>query len=108
MMIPEGTTLYPERIDSSQMYYNDEPYAYWVEAPEYNFCNWVLYKEYNNYISVCHPNDCIAAVSYEDLMKEFREWTYYEGMDREKLCRTFRQRPLQTRLDDDWEDFVDE
>ena len=106
-MIPKYITLYPEYFTSSEMYYDDEPYAYWLSVPEYNFCNWILYKEYNDYNSTCAPNDCLAAVSYEELMNEFRTYSFYEGMDREKLCRTFRQRSL---YDDeyDFEDFVDE
>lgn len=109
-MIEKGMTLYPEYFDSSQMYFNDEPYAYWVSAPEYNFCNWILYKEYNDYISVCNPNDCLAAVSYEDIMNEFRTFTFYDGMDREKLCKMFRQRSLYMTSKEymDWEDFVEE
>lgn len=105
VMIPEGTTLFPEYVDCSQMYYDDEPYAYWLSVPEYNFCNWILYKEYNDYISVCHPNDCLRAVSYEDIMKEFREYSFYEGMDRELLCKKFRQRSLEGD-DKDFEDFI--
>ncbi len=84
-MIEEGTTLYPTCMTATNLYCDDEPYAYWVDVPEYNFCDWVLYKEYNDYTSVCAPNDCIAGVSYEDVMEEFRNWSYFEGMDREKL-----------------------
>ena len=105
-MIAEGTTLYPEYFDSSQMYFDNEPFAYWVESPEYNFCNWVLYKEYNDYVSTCNPNDCLAGISYEGVMQEFREYSFYDGMDREKLCRMFRQRSLDS--DYDFEDFVEE
>ena len=106
-MIEKGTTLWPEYFDSSQMYYNGEPYAYWVSEPRYNFYNWVLYKEYNNYSSVCAPGDCLAAVSYEDVMEELRTYSYYENMDREKLCRAFRQRSLDDNSYD-FEDFIDE
>ena len=109
-MIEKGTRLFPEYFDCSQMYYDDEPFAYWVSEPEYNFCNWVLYKEYNDYSSVCHPNDCLAAVSYEDVLEEFRTASFYDGMDREKLCKMFRQRPLNMSPEEsrNWEDFVDE
>ena len=109
-MIAEGTILYPQDISPNEMYYDNEPYAYWVSVPEYNVCNWVLYKEYDDYISTCAPNDCLRAVSYEDIMKEFREYSFYEGMDREKLCRTFRQRSLNMTLEEsmEWEDFVKE
>lgn len=109
-MIDKDTILYPQCFTSNQMYYDNEPYAYWVSVPEYNVCNWVLYKEYNDYISTCAPNDCLRAVSYEDIMEEFREYSFYEGMDREKLCRTFRQRSLNMTWEEsiDWEDFVEE
>ena len=105
-MIERGTRLYPEVFDSSQMYYQGQPFAYWLSVPEYNFCEWILYKEYNDYTSVCNPNDCLAAVSHEELMREFKTFSYYENMDREMLCRTFRQRSL----DDnpyEFEDFID-
>ena len=107
-MIDKDTILYPQCVTSDQMYYDNEPYAYWVSVPEYNFCNWVLYKEYNDYISTCAPNDGLRAVSYEDIMEEFREYSFYEGMDREKLCRTFRQRSLNMTWEEsiDWEDFA--
>lgn len=109
-MIAEDTILYPQCVTSDQMYYDDEPYAYWLSVPEYDVCNWVLYKEYNDYISTCAPNDCLRTVSYEDIMEEFREYSFYEGMDREKLCRTFRQRSLNMTWEEsiDWEDFVEE
>ena len=29
-MIAEGTILYPQCVTSDEMYYDDEPYAYWV------------------------------------------------------------------------------
>jgi len=106
-MIPKGTTLYPQYITATDMYYGDEPFAYWLSVPEYDVYNWVLYKEYNDYNSVCHPNDCLCGVSYESLMEEFRTYSFYDGMDREMLCRTFRQRSL----DDnpyEFEDFVEE
>lgn len=109
-MIEEGTHLYPQYFDATQMYFDDEPYAYWVSVPEYNFCNWILYKEYNDYISTCNPNDCLSAISYEDVLEELRTYSFYDGMDREKLCRMFRQRSLYMTLEEcrDWEDFVDE
>ena len=109
-MIDKDTILYPQDISPNEMYYDNEPYAYWVSVPEYNVFNWVLYKEYNDYISTCAPNDCLRAVSYEDIMEEFREYSFYEGMDREKLCRTFRQRSLNMTWEEsiDWEDFVEE
>ena len=109
-MLDKGTVLYPQDISPNEMYYDNEPYAYWLSVPEYNVCNWVLYKEYNDYVSICAPNDCLRAVSYEDIMEEFREYSFYEGMDREKLCRTFRQRSLNMTWEEsiDWEDFVEE
>ena len=109
-MIDKDTILYPQDISPNEMYYDNEPYAYWLSVPEYNVCNWVLYKEYNDYVSICAPNDCLRAVSYEDIMEEFREYSFYEDMDREKLCRTFRQRSLNMTWEEsiDWEDFVEE
>lgn len=109
-MIDKDTILYPQDISPNEMYYDNEPYAYWLSVPEYNVCNWVLYKEYNGYISTCAPNDCLRAVSYEDIMEEFRTYSFYEGMDREKLCHTFRQRSLDMTLEEsmEWEDFVEE
>ena len=104
-MIPKGTRLYPQCVTSSQMLYEDEPYAYWCSEPQYNFCNWILYKEYNDYVSTCHPNDCLGALTYEEVIREFRESCFYEKMDREKLVRTFRQRSLNGD-DPDFEDFV--
>lgn len=106
-MIPEGTTLYPEYFTSDNMYFDDEPFAYWVSEPSINFYNWVLYKEYNDYSSVCNPNDCLSAISYEDVMDELRTYTFYEGMDREKLCKAFRQRSLHMSYEEEieWEDF---
>ena len=106
-MIEKGTRLYPQYFTADHMYYNDEPYAYWVSEPSINFCNWVLYKEYNDYISVCNPNDCLSAVSYEDVMNELRTYSFYDGMDREKLCKAFRQRSLYMTDEEswDWEDF---
>ena len=108
-MIEKGTTLFPEYFDYSQMYYNDEPYAYWVSVPEYNFYEWILYKEYNDYRSICHPNDCLAAASYEEVLEELKTSSFYENMDRDKLCKTFRQRSLNMTDEEarDWEDFVD-
>jgi hypothetical protein len=107
-MIDKGTRLFPEYFDSSQMYYDDEPYAYWVSEPSINFCNWILYKEYNDYVSICHPNDCLSAISYEEVLEELRTYTFYEGMDREKLCKAFRHRSLYMKPEEarDWEDFV--
>lgn len=91
-MIPEYTTLYPTSMDGCRMYYHGEPFGYWLhEAGE-----WVLYKEYNSYQSVCAPDDCLRAVSREDLMKEFREYSWFKDEEREKLCRTFRQRAIDT------------
>ena len=106
-MIPKGTTLYPQWANGMEMYFDDEPYAYWVEEPAYNFCNWVLYKEYDDYASVCNPNDCLSAVSYKQLMNEFRTYSFYEGLDREMLCRTFRQRSIEDNPYE-FEDFVEE
>ena len=71
-------------------------------------------KEYNDYESVCHPNDCISAISYNDLIDSFKTYSFYENMDREKMCRTFRQRSLETEFGPesetywDFEDFVEE
>lgn len=106
-MIEKGTRLYPQYFTASHMYYDNEPYAYWVSEPSINFCNWILYKEYNDYVSVCNPNDCLAAVSYEEVMEELRTFTFYEGMDREKLCKAFRQRSLYMTDEEswNWEDF---
>ena len=56
-MIAEGTILYPQDISPNEIYYDNEPYAYWLSVPEYNVCNWVLYKEYNDYVSICAIND---------------------------------------------------
>lgn len=108
-MINEGTTLFPEYFDALQMYYNNEPYAYWVSAPEYNFYNWILYKEYNNYKSICYPNDCLSAVSYEEVIDELKTFSFYDSMDREKLCKMFRQRSLLMTPSEaeNWEDFKD-
>lgn len=106
-MIPQGTTLYPEYFTADKMYFDNKPFAYWVSEPSINFCNWILYKEYNDYSSVCNPNDCLSAVSYEDVMHELRTYTFYEGMDREKLCKAFRQRSLHMSYEEEmeWEDF---
>ena len=106
-MIPKGTTLYPQYFTSDRMYFDDQPFAYWVSCSHINFCNWVLFKEYNDYDSVCNPNDCLAAVSYEQVMHELRTYSYYDGMDREKLCRAFRQRSLDMSYEEeiDFEDF---
>lgn len=107
-MIPKGTILYPTTITSSQMYYYDEPYAYWATDSYSTFCNWVLYKEYNDYISTCAPNDCLAGISYEEVMEELRTFHFYDGMDREKLCKAFRQRSLNATDEEmyNWEDFI--
>lgn len=68
-MIDNGTTLFPESWDCSQMYYDDEPYAYW----DGNIGLWVLYKEYDHYRSICHPNDCMRAYSSEELPKDYKQ-----------------------------------
>lgn len=102
-MIPKYTTLYPTSMDGCRMYYHGEPFGYWLhEAGE-----WVLYKEYNSYQSVCAPDDCLRAVSREDLMKEFREYSWFKDEEREKLCRTFRQRAIDTN-EYEVDDFVDD
>lgn len=101
-MIPEGTTLYPEWFDYSQMYCCGEPYAYWLHETG----QWILYKEYNSYRSVCHPNDCLSAINYDQVLYEFRNYCFYENCDREKLCRTFRQRSIDDPYD--FEDFAED
>ena len=83
-MIEPGTVLFPEKMDCSQLYYGDSPYAYWSE----DVGEWVLYEEYNDYTSICHPNDCICAKSKEDMFKDFR--------DSEELCKNFKQRSLKS------------
>ena len=89
------------------------PYSYELNS-EYKVYEWVLFKEYNDYKSVCHPNDCISAISYNDLIDSFKTYSFYENMDREKMCRTFRQRSLETEFGPesepywDFEDFVEE
>lgn len=113
-LIPKYYTLYPECSSSTYLYFHDEPYAYWLENSEYKVYEWVLFKEYNDYKSVCHPNDCISAISYNYLIDSFKTYSFYENMDREKMCRTFRQRSLETEFGPesepywDFEDFVDE
>ena len=73
-----------------------------------------MFKEYNDYKYVCHSNDCIAAISYNDLIESFKNDHFYDNMDREKLCRTFRQRSLETEFGPNsepywnFEDFIDE
>ena len=105
-MIDKFETLRPEFLTATNLWYNDEPYAYWLSAPEYNVYEWVLSKEYNDYESVV-GNSGLKGVSYEELMNSFRTYTFYDNIDREMLCRTFRQRSL---YDDsyDFEDFIDE
>lgn len=103
-MIEKGTTLFPTTQDCSQLWYNDEPYAYWEEFSG----EWILYKEYNDYCSICHPNDCISAVSYEEMLDHFRTYFWFEDYDREKLCRTFRQRSLDDNPYGDFDDYVEE
>lgn len=73
-MIPEGTTLFPERIDAYNMYYDDEPYAYWSG----DIGQWVLYKEYDNYKSISHPNDCLCALSSDELPKGYKQKSLFE------------------------------
>ena len=93
-MIDRFETLCPQYFDATNLYFNDNVY------------DWVLYKEYNDYRSAV-GNGGLKGVSYEELMDSFRTYSFYEGMDREKLCRTFRQRSL----DDnpyDFEDFINE
>jgi hypothetical protein len=68
-MIPEGTALFPEMMSDIQMFYDDEPYAYW----DHNVGLWVLYKEYDNYKSVCHPNDCLRAYCSKELPKGYEQ-----------------------------------
>ena len=105
-MIDRFETLRPQYFDAENLYFNDESYAYWLSVPEYNVHEWVLYKEYNDYRSAV-GNGGLQGISYEELMDSFRTYSFYEGMDREKLCRTFRQRSL----DDnpyEFEDFIDD
>lgn len=106
-MIRKGTILYPQWITAYEMYYNNKPYAYWVSEPSINFCNWILYKEYNDYVSTCSPNDCLSALSYEEVIKELKTASFYDGMDRKKLCNAFRQRSLNDNLYE-FEDFITE
>lgn len=85
LILPKETTLFPEWFDCSQMYYADKPYGYWCES----IGEWVLYKEYNDYNSICHPNDCLRAISYDDVIKLVNEFF----PDR-LLHRVFKQRSL--------------
>lgn len=73
-MIPEGTTLFPETMNGCQMFYDDEPYAYWAG----DIGQWVLYKEYDSYKSICHPNDCLRAYSCEELPKGYKQKSLFE------------------------------
>ena len=90
-MITEGTTLYPEYFAGSEMFYDDHPFAYWLGG---NICEWILYKEYNDFNSVCNPNDCLCAISKEELLERFKTFSWFKDEEREKLCETFRQRSL--------------
>ena len=105
-MIDKFETLYPETLTSSNLWCNGEPYAYWLSAPEYNVYEWVLYKEYNDYESVV-GNGGLKGVSYEELINSFRTYSFYDSIDREMPCRTFRQRSLHDKSYD-FEDFIDE
>lgn len=113
-IIDKNYTLYPEFQDSTYLYFNGKPYAYWLENDEYKVYEWVLFNEYNDYESVCNPNDCISAISYDQLIESFKTYSFYENIDREKMCRTFRQRSLETEFGpnsesyNDFEDFIDE
>ena len=40
-LLSKETKLFPESFDGSQMYYANQPYAYWCES----IGEWVLYKE---------------------------------------------------------------
>lgn len=102
-MISKGTILYPTSFGATEMYFYDEPFAYWLEETG----QWILYKEYDDYTSVCNPNDCLAAISYKQVLYEFRNYCFYENEDREKLCRTFRQRSMEDNPYE-FEDFVEE
>lgn len=73
-MITEGTTLFPEAMDGCQMFYDGEPYAYWAD----DVGQWVLYKEYDNYRSICHPNDCLRAYSSGELPKGYKQKSLFE------------------------------
>lgn len=84
-LLPKETRLFPESFDCSQMYYANQPYAYWCES----IGEWVLYKEYNDYTSICHPNDCLRAINYDDVIKLVNEFF----PDR-LLHRVFKQRSL--------------
>lgn len=50
-------------------------------------------------------NDCLYAISKEELLKRFKTFSWFKDEEREKLCETFRQRSLN---DDpyDFDDFV--
>lgn len=73
-MIPEGTILFPETWDCYQMYYDGEPYAYWAG----DIGQWVLYKEYDNYRSISHPNDCLCAIGSEELPEGFKQKSLFK------------------------------
>ena len=88
------------------MWCHDKPYAYWLSASKYNVYEWVLYKEYNDYTSVV-GNGGLKGVSYEELMDSFRTYSFYDNVDREMLCRTFRQRSLDDNSYE-FEDFIGE
>ena len=66
---------------------------------------WVLYKEYDSYVSICNPNDCLSAISKDELLKHFRTYSWFEDEDRDKLCETFRQRSLNDN-EYNFDDFV--
>ena len=51
------------------MFCDDEPYAYWAG----DIGQRVLYKEYDNYKSICHPNDCLSAYSSDELPKGYKQ-----------------------------------
>ena len=54
------------------MFYDDQSFAYWLGE---NVCEWGLYKEYNGFDSVCNPNDCLCAISKEELLKRFKTFS---------------------------------
>lgn len=56
------------------MFCDDEPYAYWAG----DIGQWVLYKEYDNYKSISHPNDCLCAISSDELPNGYKQKSLLE------------------------------
>lgn len=89
-MIQKGTVLFPTSSDWHQLYYYDKPYAYWNEG----LGLWILYKEYNDYVSECAPDDCISAYNYDEVINAIKTFSFYDNLDRESCCKAFVQRSL--------------